>query len=236
MLIVGLDLAWGERNRDGICLIDANRRRASVRAIDHTLGDEALLVWLREHTGMAPTFVMVDAPIVCPNASGTRPVDRLTHTIFGRNHAGCHPANSTKCPRPASLAEQLVDAGWTIGWDFDAAPRIVCEVYPHPAMIRLFGLDRIVKYKRGPVANRRREFRRLQRLFLRRLADKFSKLQLNAEAEELLITKWTKPVEDKLDAFFCAVIGYHHFIHHGTKSEVLGDVQTGFILVPKREA
>ena len=27
--------------------------------------------------------------------------------------------------------------------------RLVCEVYPHPALVSLFGLDRILKYKRG---------------------------------------------------------------------------------------
>jgi predicted RNase H-like nuclease len=27
MLMVGIDLAWGERNRDGICLIEADDKR-----------------------------------------------------------------------------------------------------------------------------------------------------------------------------------------------------------------
>ena len=177
-------------------------------------------------------MVMVDAPIVCPNATGTRPVDRLTHKLFGRQHAGCHPANSTKCPRPARLTKRLAAAGCKIGWDFKTARRLVCEVYPHPAMLRLFGLDRIVKYKKGPVANRRKEFRRLQALLRTCLAEKFPKLKLNDEMTELLTTDWSKPVEDKLDAFFCALIGYHHYLHGQGKSEVIGDRQTGFILLP----
>jgi predicted RNase H-like nuclease len=49
---------------------------------------------------------------------------------------------------------------------------------------------------------------------------------------ELLTTDWSKPVEDKLDAFFCALIGYHHYLHGQGKSEVIGDRQTGFILLP----
>ena len=234
LFIAGVDLAWGERNRDGLCLIEANRRRAAVRAIGLTLGDDALLAWLHTNTNTAPVMVMVDAPVVCPNATGTRPVDRLTHKLFGRQHAGCHPANSTKCPRPLRLAERLAAAGCEIGWDFRAAPRLVCEVYPHPAMLRLFGLDRIVKYKRGPVANRRREFRRLQALFRKCLAEQFRNLELNEEAAGLLSARWSKPVEDKLDAFFCALIGYHHYLHGPDGSEVLGDRETGFILLPGR--
>ena len=236
MFIVGVDLAWGDRKRDGLCLIKTERRRASVRTVTHTLGDKALLAWLREQTGTASTLVMVDGPIVCPNASGSRPVDRWISKLFWRQHAGCYPANSAKCPRPARIARRLVAAGYRIGWEFDAAPRMVCEVYPHPAMIRLFGLHRIVKYKRPPAANRRREFRRLQRLLIQYLADKFPKLELNDEAEELLGARWTKLVEDKLDAFFCALIGYHHFLHHGRKSEVLGSLKTGFILMPAQES
>jgi predicted RNase H-like nuclease len=233
MFIVGVDLAWGERKRDGLCLIEASRHRAVVRAVAHTLGDEAFLWWLQEHTKALPVMVMVDAPIVCPNATGSRPVDRLTHRLFGRQHAGCHPANSTKCPRPARLAKRLAAAGCKIGWDFRSASRLVCEVYPHPAMLRLFGLDRIVKYKRGPVANRRREFRRLQALLRNCLAQKFPELKLNEQTTELLTAGWSKPVEDKLDALFCALIGCHHYLRGPGQSEVLGDRKSGFILLPK---
>ena len=102
-------------------------------------------------------------------------------------------------------------------------------------MIRLFDLDRIVKYKRGLVAKRRREFRRLQQLFRDCLTNKFYKLELNDEGAELLRTKWSKPVEDKLDALFCALIGYYHYLHRGKQTEVLGDLKTGFILLPRRK-
>jgi predicted RNase H-like nuclease len=103
-------------------------------------------------------------------------------------------------------------------------------------MVRLFALDRIVKYKRGPVAIRCGEFRRLQQLLVRCLAAKFPNLQMNAPAAELLNATWSKPVEDKLDALLCALIGYHHYLHHGRQSEVLGDLKTGFILVPRPQS
>ncbi len=235
MYIVGIDLAWGERKPDSLCLIQVNRGRAMVRAVCLSSGDQALLDWFREWVGDAPVFVLVDGPIVCPNATGTRPVDRLTHTLFGRHHAACHPANSTKCPRPQRIARRLQELGLALGWDLGPASRLVAEVYPHPAMVRWFHLDRIVKYKRGPVTNRRREFRRLQRLLRRCLGEIFPELELGASVEAVLSQKWSKPVEDQLDAFFCALIGYHHYLHGGRKSQVLGDCQTGFILLPTEE-
>jgi len=41
--IAGVDLAWGERNKDGVCVIEANRRRARVLAVGLTHGDHELL-------------------------------------------------------------------------------------------------------------------------------------------------------------------------------------------------
>lgn len=103
MLLIGLDLAWGEKNSDGLCFIryDADRRQASLLGYDYPQGDLALIAAI---TGRLrpdePAFAAIDAPIVCPNLAGARPVDRLTHTLFHREHAACHPANLTKCPRP----------------------------------------------------------------------------------------------------------------------------------------
>lgn len=231
--VVGLDLAWGERRPDGLCLLTGGARGAQVGRHDLVRGDEALLAWFREHVPPGPALVMADGPIVCPNPAGSRPVDRLTHTLFGRFHAACHPANATKCPRPARLAARLAEQGFTTGWAPARGSRLVAEVYPHPAMVRLFGLGRIVKYKKGPVAARRREFRRLQRLLRGCLAGRFPELTLPPETRRLLRAAWTKDVEDQTDALFCALLGWRHWRDRGRSSEVIGDLTTGFILLPR---
>ena len=56
---------------------------------------------------------------------------------------------------------------------------------------------------------------------------------MSAELLSLLDLPWTKDVEDQTDAFFCALIGYWHWLHRGEKSEVLGDLSTGFMLIPR---
>jgi predicted RNase H-like nuclease len=99
-------------------------------------------------------------------------------------------------------------------------------------MVRLFRLPRIIKYKKGPVAARRLEFRRLQRLIAALLATEFPFLALDADTPALLAAPWTKPVEDRTDALFCALIALWHVHYAGTRSEIIGDLATGFILLP----
>jgi predicted RNase H-like nuclease len=239
ILLAGVDLAWGERMADGVCFVryEGARRRARLDGYAYPQGDDALVAEAGRRLARGQgAFFAVDAPIVCPNATGTRPVDRLTHVLFHRQHAACHPANLGKCPRPPRVAGRLAaELGFETGWGVDGLAvggRVAAEVYPHPAMVRLFGLERIIKYKKGPVAARRAEFARLQGLLRELLAREFAYLALDADTPALLAERWSKPVEDRTDALFCALIALHHVHHAGARSEVIGDAATGFILLP----
>jgi len=232
--MVGVDLAWGERNHDGICLIEAAGPAGPVSVVESrwTLGDGPLFEWLEARAAGLPCLVAVDAPLVCPNRRGSRPVDRLTHRLFGRQHAGCHPSNARLCARPLRIARGLRSRGFVLGWD-TAAERLAMEVYPHPAMVRWFGLARILKYKRGTVAERRREFRRYQSLFRSTLQVRFPEIDPGPVGVGLLEAEPSKEAEDRLDAFFCALIALHHWRHQGRQSQVLGDAECGFLVLPQ---
>ena len=233
VLLVGVDLAWGEKKHDGVCFLEWDGRRGTVAGFSYPQGDRELWAAIEQQVKeWKSVFVTVDAPMVCPNRTGTRPVDRLTHRMFHREHAACHPANLTKCPRPPRIARLLEKQGFRVGWEPVVGKKTVAEVYPHPAMVRMFGIPRIVKYKKGRVAERRKEFRRLQRLLRGCLKKKFPRLAIDAESKSLLVQRWSKPVEDRTDALFCALIGLWHWMHQGRKSEVMGDRRTGFILLP----
>ena len=232
--IIGVDLAWGDRKADGVCVIESLGGESRVESLAYPHGDDEFLgVIERLSAGYSKVFVTVDAPLVCPNRTGTRPVDRLTHRLFHREHAACHPANSTKCPRPPRIRRKLARLGFQTGWDLAVADKLVAEVYPHPAMVRMFRLKRIVKYKKGTVAERSKEFARLQHLIRKLLREQFRDLKLNAEARVLLGSPYSKPVEDRVDALFCALTGLWHVRYWGRRSEVIGDLKTGFILLPE---
>ena len=237
VLLIGVDLAWGEKKHDGVCFLESTGSRGKVLGFGYPQGDRELMKLLGETSQNYQTvFATVDAPIVCPNRTGTRPVDRLTHRMFHRQHAACHPANTSRCPRPTRVARLLARKGFSMGWKIGKVKKTAAEVYPHPAMVRMFGLPRIIKYKKGSVVERRKEFRRLQGLMRKLMKRRFPGLTLNQETRNLLRQKWSKPVEDRTDALFCALIGMWHSMHRGKRSEVIGDLKTGFILLPEEGA
>ncbi|RPH99247.1 MAG: DUF429 domain-containing protein [Zetaproteobacteria bacterium] len=48
-----------------------------------------------------------------------------------------------------------------------------------------------------------------------------------------LVGSARKRREDLLDAIVCAVVGWHHWVNGGQESQVVGDRETGFIVVPR---
>ena len=57
-------------------------------------------------------------------------------------------------------------------------------------------------------------------------------VELTQKHQFIFEKSWTKDNEDQMDALICGLMGYWHWIHNGEKTEVLGDKDTGFILVP----
>ncbi len=246
---MGVDLAWGDRQPDGVCVIDywpGDPPRGVVRSLELSHGDDALLDLARGILGSGigeaastvayleaqRTFWAVDGPLICRNDTGSRPVDKLTHVHFGRQHAGCYPANLRLTPRPPRLLAAWQQLGFQASLDLADGRRLVAEVYPHIAMLRWFQLNRVLKYKRPPRANQRAEFTRYQDLLSRFLTEHLPWLDTIA-AQPDLHADHRKPVEDRLDAFTCALIALWHVHHAGRASESLGDPETGLLLLPQ---
>jgi predicted RNase H-like nuclease len=111
----------------------------------------------------------------------------------------------------------------------------VAEVFPHPALVRWSGRARIFKYKRGRVEQRREEFAALQH-YLRGALDRdglFAEVRLAPMVEDLLRTPWSKAVEDQTDALVAGLVAWQMVRSAGRETEVLGDRETGFLVVPK---
>lgn len=245
MLIAGIDLAWGEKAGDGVCLVeyrgvgaDDGAPRARVLRHAHVFGDEALLGCLVEGEERAAAdgevFLAFDAPMVCVNDTGRRPVDALVSAAFRAQHAGCYPVNTRLARRPLRLSRRLRDER-----GFALEPGIggkrAAEVFPHPAIVRFLGLEKIIEYKRKPKRSRAHcevEFARLRAGVGGLLRTHFPWLETGAETAALLGAKWSKPVEDQVDALVCVLIGLWHVRHEGRRSEVFGDATTGFVVLP----
>lgn len=234
---MGLDLAWGRRGRTGGAVVDD-----SGALLDSaTLGsDDDIVAWLDRASG-APVTIAVDAPLVVTTAAGQRPCERDVSRAFGRFGASCHSANlgmpHMNPPRAAVLASRM-------GWNVDpghvgrpAQPGCI-EVYPHPAMVSLFGLARVLPYKAGrgrPVDARRCAFTTLMdhmaglSVLALDSSPRWAELRAVVESAERQVD--LERVEDEIDAIFCAHLAWLWHRAPGAL-RVYGDSATGFIVAP----
>jgi predicted RNase H-like nuclease len=213
-------------------LLDVSTRRT----------DDEILDWLRRWTD-GPCVVAFDAPVIVVNPSGNRGCERLMARYFGRFHAYCHSANTANPsfaggPRALRLADAL-------GLDVDphsSAARRALEVYPHPALVALFDLPRVIQYKAKPGRDLEHLRSEMQRLIdgLESLADASPPLLLKDNPDwqhiRTAVRNATrkvdlKRVEDAIDGVVCAYIAAYATAQPD-RVRVLGDGLTGYILTP----
>jgi predicted RNase H-like nuclease len=238
---IGIDLAWkSNRNPSGAAVLHGDRSGAALldsspplRSIDEVRDYIARFETLE-------TTIAIDAPLIIPNATGQRSCERLVGQRYGARHASCHTSHHARYPDALSvqLAAELVARG------FEHAPdargqRVVLEVYPHAALVALFDLPRILKYKKGNVVARCAGLRDLQQC-IRSLADLEYPLRSSPPLDRLLAQDpgtlpgaSRKDFEDSLDAVVCAYVAYHFSTSGLDGTEMFGSVATGYIANPK---
>ena len=237
MRFLGVDLGW-QSGASGLCCIEWQEGELVLLNLERRLEINDILAWVQQWTDQLPALVAVDAPTLIPNLSGTRLPDRLTHKYFGKYHAGCYPAN---LQRP--FAQRTVDFGLSLeALGFCHAPTMQpqqagcyqIEVFPHPAQVNLFNLDRILKYKKGKLSDRRLELTKLRNYILNLLPILEPRLKPVILPEIPSQGQAMKEVEDLLDSLICAYVGAYWWYWGEEKNLVLGDRETGYIVVPQR--
>jgi predicted RNase H-like nuclease len=239
MYFAGVDLAWAGRNPTGVAVVDADGRLVRLGAVR----DDAAVLAALEPYVRGDCLVAFDAPLVVTNPTGQRPAEAALNRDFRRFEAGAHPANTAKpefadTPRAARLARAL-------GLDMDprsSAARRAIEVYPHPATVVLFRLERTLKYKAKPG----RDLARLRSELLL-LMDGIEKLAHAtvplcvashdgwAELRRQAVTAQRKSdlrrAEDPVDAVVCAYVALYAQRRPAAVT-TYGDFATGYIVTP----
>lgn len=248
MKFLGIDLGWRSQP-SGLCCLDWEDEALRLRSLQRLDAFADILAWVDQSVGrQANAVIAVDAPTLIANPTGMRLADRLTHRYFGRYHAGCYPANLA-----SPFAERTVGFGLSLeARGFVHAPtlqpqqagRYQIEVFPHPAIVHLFGLERILKYKKGTVAERRTELARLRDyilMVLPELEPRLDRLTLDSSPLTSELPKTgpaLKAVEDQLDSLICAYVAAHWWYWGLQRNRVLGAAtpeesrQVGYIVVP----
>jgi predicted RNase H-like nuclease len=185
--------------------------------------DDEIVNWLKPIT-VDDVLVAIDAPLVVRNETGRRPCDDLISRCFGAYHASTHTANlSRPAFREGVRGEQLAHA---LDLDIDptfepqTAIRSAIEVYPHPAIVALFELPRILKYKAKSgrtLSDRSAAFAELV-LHLESLTDANPPVDVCAaprwaELKELVLHPTAAvrldEAEDEIDAYVCAYVALY---------------------------
>lgn len=235
----GVDLAWGGRKPTGVAVVDADGHLVHL-GVART--DADVLAALAPYVG-GDCLVAFDAPLVVTNPAGQRPAEAALNRDFRRFEAGAHPCNTAKpefagAPRAARLPEAL-------GLDMDprsSAARRAIEVYPHPATVALFRLERTLKYKAKPG----RDVARLKSELLL-LMDGVEKLAratvplhvenhdgwagLRRQVAAAQRKSELRRAEDPVDAVVCAYVALYAE-RRPAEVAIYGDLATGYIVTP----
>lgn len=254
MRYVGIDLAWGERNTTAVAVLqgsdDPVQGAALIAIAESLLTDADILQFCDEHDNGGGFVIGIDAPLLVPNATGRRPCEATLSRCLRSFEAGPHPANRTLLAgkdgtiRGERIAQAFVnrDIPHTPYLDtLPHPPRAVFEVFPHPAHVVLFNLTKTLKYKARPNRSREDRLAEMRRyvayLFALQNADpplRFAPEVWNplATIDDTLKGAPLKTREDVLDAITCAYIALYRTRWGDTKSTVVGDLESGYIVTP----
>jgi predicted RNase H-like nuclease len=239
MRFLGIDFGW-QGKPSGLAVVDWDGKSLTLAGTQRLDSVEEVLEWVDAETRDRNALVAVDAPTIIKNAQGMRTVDRLMHRNFGKYHAGAYPANLGRpyAANTTRLGEELLQRKFAHADQIAHRKpgRFQIEVYPHAAIVELFDLPRIIKYKKGVIARRFEELTRYRNLILTRMPGLRPPLAISALPSFELSGPRMKIAEDQLDAVICAYIGAHWWFWGNEGNLVCGSVKEGgYIVVPCRE-
>jgi predicted RNase H-like nuclease len=247
---VGIDLAWSPRNNTAIAVIKApegGKQGILTQWQEKLDSDGEILDFLKQLDLGPPSLVAIDAPLAVPNQNGTRTCDKAVSAVFRSFHAGTHPANrrllgkyyqGEDIVRGEKLAKSL-ESEFKLAHQPHLEARTPVfqffECYPHPALVTLFNLPRILKYKRGSLPELKLALNRF-RTFLNKLGEIEYEPSLKIPPEilerEIPAGKARKHYEDLLDAIMCAYIAYYYWWWGEQRCQVFGNIKEGHIITP----
>jgi predicted RNase H-like nuclease len=226
---IGIDLGWKmsppREKGTGACLLSEEGVVEELTFLTH---DREIIDFVESN---APAWVGIDASLVVPEKVRLRrcemalrdrgikvlPTNRY---FYQRTYGGC---------RGEVLAARLIQDGF--GY-FDHSRRCALfEVYPHAAL-HILTEGKVPRYKRG-----RAQDRKMAMIDVLCIVREWEPSVTSIE-ELLCEIEGTGPegmcgLADKLDSLVSVVSVYQHWLYSGKRTEVLGDYDEGFILLPR---
>ena len=236
-VFTGFDSAWGAANSGAICdlLFEGNSLRLPFDPV--VASWDAAIVRAGQKLDADLHVWAVDQPLVVNNEEGCRPVDSgLASALMADFGCGAYPSNLGMPPWSKdapiwNFIGALHDNGYVhnpMAIPSVAGGRFYLECYPHPAILGLFDLERILQYK---VARKNPEdWQRLVRLVRSLTSAELPVRNICGFVQKGL--PQNKRNEDKLDAIISAYVAAYWWRFGVQRSTMIGDVSTAYIVTP----
>jgi len=237
---LGLDLGWTPRDSSGgIALEPVEGGGVRVVAADSLRAHEDVLRWISRHRQRALTTVAFNAPVIVENMNGSRPCDRQLLEHFARFRIDEYANNTIAASHPRTMAKALQRMG------FDPSPwaegdRLV-ETHGPAAQVMMFGIERPVRMKTGPMGGRKDAVDRMRDLVQDQLMRDDAPLPLHESAPLQAILDAHLPdlngsrlgeLEERLEALVSAYVAAWLGELGPDTCACLGDLDHGYILLP----
>lgn len=237
IIFTGFDSAWGSRNDGAICDLALKGDGSLELSSEPFVADWDDAIAYAAKTEQADLHVWaIDQPICVGNLAGCRPVERdLARALMSGFGCGAHSSNlGNPCWQPGAGIWKFVCALENSNYIHNpmAIPAAESggyyfECYPHPALLGLFDLDGLVKYK---IRHRNADgWKEIIELLLS-LAN--SDLPISNIGDFVKGLPRNKANEDKLDAIISAYTAAYWWKFGTERSTMIGDLATGYIVTP----
>lgn len=235
---MGLDLGWTPRDSSGgVVLEAADDGGVRVVSAESLRSHEDTLRWITRNRGRGSCTLAINAPIIVENLSGARPCDRQLLEHFSRFRIDEYANNTVSASHPRTIGRALMRMG------FDPDPQSegdrIVETHTQAAQVLLFGVDRPIRLKAGPIGGRKEAVQRLRELIVERLYTGTPALHpggelellMNAHLPDLNGTRLGE-VEERLEALLCAYVAAFLGQVGAEACAFLGNIDQGYILLP----
>lgn len=243
-IIFGFDSAWAGKSPGAICAISFDDDGHAAFMPPELVSFEYALQYINKLKPLfARVVVAIDQPTIIPNSSGMRPVERLAGSVLGYTGGGVQPANTAKTDMfgpEAPIWHFKTNLGAEddpeVARDADCGMFLI-EVFPALALPGLHapfaGRNCAPKYNPENQSKfRSSDWNAVVETVINTAQDLKLPQCVDWCEKFLAVSNPRKSDQDKLDSVICALIGYVWLSCDRSRSMLLGDLETGYILTP----
>ncbi len=209
---IGIDLAWGEKSLSGFCVLESNSYAKKLKILDVKLikSIDEIIQEIQKYKDYK-IYVGVDAPLIVPNETGNREIEKKFNKDFAKYKISMLPANKKILKKYSSqirsevLFKKLLACGFARDYKSN---KVVFEVYTHSTIAMCFNNHKILPYKRkkGRSTKFIKEQLEIYKNYLKK--ELFSHAILKKDIS-ILKGQGIKDFEDMLDSLVCGYCIYY---------------------------